>query len=354
MLAYLHIPFCDSKCHYCSFNSYTNMHDRVESYMQALLSSLEYQLQKYALKSGSIETLFIGGGTPSVAPAVLYEPIFQTITPYLQDGAEITCEANPNSATKSWLSDMHNLGVNRLSFGVQSFNNKKLQQLNRAHNSQEAIKAIENAANIGFKNISMDIIYDFQGDSKELIQSDLNLAFSLPINHISSYELTIEKATTFAKTPEVKSNQEQLGYYLRELILKHGLKQYEVSNYGNYQSHHNLGYWQHKEYLGVGAGAVGYANKERYYPHSNIDNFIKNPTFSKAEPLSPQDIQTEKILLGLRSIVGVEQSTLTEQMQERADILCCEGKLEEQNGVYQNREFFLSDELALFIMGSSD
>jgi oxygen-independent coproporphyrinogen-3 oxidase len=326
------------------------MHERIAEYMQALKSSLEYQLQKYALQSNTIETLFIGGGTPSVVPAALYEPIFQTLAPYLQSGAEITCEANPNSATKSWLEGMQKLGVNRLSFGVQSFNDKKLLQLNRAHNSQEAIEAVENAANIGIKNISIDIIYDLQGDSKELLRSDLEQALLLPINHISSYELTIEKATAFAKTPEVKSNQEHLGYYLRELITKGGFSQYEVSNYGSYQSRHNLGYWQHKEYLGVGAGAVGYAKKERYYPHSNIDHFIKNPTFAKIEPLSSEDIQTEKILLGLRSIAGVPQSILTKQMQERADVLCNEGKLELQNGVYQNREFFLSDELALFIM----
>ncbi len=326
------------------------MHDRIELYMQALLKSIEYELTKYSIKKEELETLFIGGGTPSVVPAKLYAPIFELLQPHLKPNAEITSEANPNSAGREWLQGMLNLGVNRLSFGVQSFNNKKLQQLNRAHSAQEAIEAVTNAHSVGFNNISVDIIYDLQGDSTELLQSDLKQALSLPINHISSYELTIEKATNFAKRAEVKSNNESLGFFLRDFITRYGLKQYEVSNYGNSPSKHNMGYWQYKEYLGLGAGAVGSTGSKRYYPHTNIDQFIKDPNYIRIEHLKQEDILTEKIFLGLRSIVGIEKELLPLTMQKNADFLCQEKKLTLQNGRYHNNELFLSDELALYIM----
>ena len=327
------------------------MHDRIEAYMQALYSNLKNEIEKNQIKKGAIETLFIGGGTPSVVAPHLFAPIFETLRPYLAKNAEITSEANPNSASKEWLGGLYSLGVNRISFGVQSFDNEKLKRLNRAHSAKEAVEAIESAAKIGFTNLSLDIIYDFQGDTKESLQKDLVQAFALPINHLSSYELTIEKATQFYKEPSVKQNQEELGYFLRDFVVKSGFEQYEVSNYGKMQSRHNLGYWQYKEYLGIGAGAVGFINGSRYYPHSNIEHYIQNPTYQRIEPLSQEDILTEKTFLGLRSIVGIEKSILPQAMQERAELLCKEKKLEFKNNHYYNKEFFLSDALALFILG---
>ena len=349
MLTYIHIPFCDSKCYYCSFNSYTNLHDRIAKYMQALKRQLLWDLERFNVEPNSLETLFIGGGTPSCVEVKYYEEVFKILKPYLRKNAEITTEANPNSATQEWLEGMQALGVNRVSFGVQSFNNKKLQELNRAHNANEAIKAVKNAHNLGIKNISLDIIYDFYSDSKELISNDLKQAFTLPINHISAYELTIEKATNFSKTPEVKKGSESLGYHLKELVTKQGFSQYEVSNYGTYRSLHNIGYWKHKEYLGIGAGAVGYKNQERYYPNTNIDNYIKEPTKIRTEKLTGQDIITEKIFLGLRSCVGVGQDILTKEQVKQANILLKEDKLSFKDGRYFNKEYFLSDEYALFI-----
>jgi len=347
MLLYIHIPFCDSKCNYCSFNSFTNLENYYQSYMLALHKSLKFYLKNY----NDISTIFIGGGTPSTITPKYYEAIFKELEPYIKNkDIEITIEANPNSATKEWLKHMFDFGINRVSFGVQSFNDKKLKLLNRAHSSKEAIEAINSAYSIGFKNISLDIIYDFYLDTKELILNDLKRAFMLPINHISSYELTIEKATTFAKMPEVKKSNSKLGFILREYILDNGFEQYEVSNYGTYKSKHNLGYWQYKEYLGVGAGAVGFIKDKRLYPHTNIEKFIKEPEFYRVENLTKDDILTEKIFLGLRSIVGVKRDILTKDMQSRADILLQEKKLEYKDGVYYNKEYFLSDELALFIM----
>jgi oxygen-independent coproporphyrinogen-3 oxidase len=233
---------------------------------------------------------------------------------------------------------------------VQSFNNQKLKLLNRAHSAKEAIDAIENASKLGFDNISLDIIYDLYTDTKELLLSDIKLATSLPINHISTYELTIEKATNFSKTPEVKANKESFNFVVRDAIISNNFEWYEVSNYGLYKSKHNIGYWRHNDYLGVGAGAVGYVKDFRYYPHSNIQKFINEPFFYKKEPLSKQDILTEKIFLGFRSLVGVQKDILTPNMQNRAEILVKEGKLELRDDTYFNNDYFLSDELALFIM----
>jgi len=350
MLAYLHIPFCDSKCFYCSFNSYTNLHNRIDNYMKSLNAQLKSDLKNFNIPKKSLDTLFIGGGTPSTVESKYYEDIFKTVIPYLKNNAEITSEANPNSATKEWLKGMKNLGVNRFSFGVQSFNDTKLKELNRAHSAKEAIEAVENAHSIGVENLSIDIIYDFYSDTKELLKKDIDLAFKLPINHISSYELTIEKATEFNKRAEVKQNSESLGFFLRDLIVSNGLSQYEVSNYGKYKSVHNLGYWQHKEYLGIGAGAVGYIEGKRYYPQTNVDNYIKNPNkISRVEILTADDILTEKIFLGLRSCIGIESQILPLSMKERADILVNEQKLLLKDNTYYNTDYFLSDELALFI-----
>ena len=351
MLLYIHIPFCDSKCFYCSFNSYTNLHDKIDSYMKSLTNSLKWHLEHFNVGFKSIESIFIGGGTPSVVDAKYYKELFELLHPYKKENIEITTEANPNSATLNWLEGMKNLGVNRVSFGVQSFNENKLKALNRAHSKKDAINAINYAKRVGINNISIDLIYDFLGDSKELIKADLDLAFSLPINHISTYELTIERGTNFYKRPEVKSNNETLGFFVRDEIVNRGFDWYEVSNYGVYKSRHNLGYWQYKNYLGIGAGAVGFINNTRYYPHTNIELFIKEPNYFKKEILSAKDMLTEKIFLGLRSIVGINSDLLTKDMKNRADVLVNEGKLEFKNNRYFNKDFFLSDELALFIEG---
>ena len=182
--------------------------------MQALEKQLLFELEHFNATEGSIETLFIGGGTPSTISPELYKPIFKLLEPFLKKDAEITSEANPNSATKEWLDGMFDLGVNRVSFGVQSFNTEKLKNLNRAHSPQQAIEAINHAHDIGYKNLSLDLIYNYQGDSTELLKSDIEEAFKLPINHISAYELTIEGGTKFASTPRVKQDDDELAFFV--------------------------------------------------------------------------------------------------------------------------------------------
>jgi oxygen-independent coproporphyrinogen III oxidase len=349
MLLYLHIPFCDSKCSYCAFNSYVDKFHLKREYMSALEEQLLYELNRFNVDKKSIESVFIGGGTPSTISPELYKNIFEIISQYLQENAEITTEANPNSATYEWLNGMKKLGINRVSFGVQSFNADKLKLLNRAHNPAQAIEAVNNAKKAGFQNISLDLIYATLGDTKELLKKDLEIAFSLPINHLSAYALTIEEGTAFASKPQMSKEQLEDTQSFFQQIKEKGFKQYEISNFGNYNSVHNLGYWQYKEYMGVGAGAVGKLKNKRYYPETEIEKYIQNPLQIRVETLLDEDIKIEKIFLGFRSIVGVAQNILNKEERSRVDLLVQEGKLIFKEMRYYNNDYLLSDELTLFI-----
>lgn len=318
--------------------------------MESLYQQLSFELQRFDAKPQSIETLFIGGGTPSTISPELYTPIFELLQPYLQKNAEITTEANPNSASKEWLEGMKSLGVNRISFGVQSFNAQKLKALNRAHNPQQAKDAILYAKKLGFEHLSLDLIYNYRGDTKELLLNDVKEAFSLPIDHISAYELTIEDGTKFSRTPEVRQEDENLAFFVSDEIEKRGFKAYEISNFGTYQSKHNKGYWEIKNYIGAGAGAVGFLKDRRYYPQTDIDAYVANPLNITEETLTPDELLTERIFLGLRSSVGVERSLLSDKMIKKANILCEKKKLLRDDTHYYNTNFFLSDELALYIL----
>ena len=319
--------------------------------MKALYQQLIFELKRFDVKPQSIETLFIGGGTPSTVNPELYAPIFELLHPYLKKNAEITTEANPNSASKVWLEGMKKLGVNRVSFGVQSFNTQKLKALNRAHNPQQAREAIQTAKELGFSHLSLDLIYNYQGDTKALLLDDIKEAFSLPIDHISAYELTIEVGTKFSTTPEVRQEDEDLAFFVTDEIEKRGFRAYEISNFGTYQSKHNKGYWELKNYIGAGSGAVGFLKNRRYYPQTDIEAYVANPLHIIEEALTPDELLTEKIFLGLRSNVGVEKSLLSEAMIEKANILCAKKKLRCDATHYYNDNFFLSDELALYILG---
>jgi oxygen-independent coproporphyrinogen-3 oxidase len=322
--------------------------------MKALKKQLKNDLDNYVITNNKkIETVFIGGGTPSTIKSTEYEEIFQMIKPYLEDFAEITTEANPNSASYEWLQNMKNLGVNRVSFGVQSFDNDKLKFLGRSHNSNSAIKAIQNASKIGFKGINCDIIYGVQNDTIQSLKKDFDTAFSLPITHLSAYSLTIEEGTKFFDRSSVKIDDEELSYKIFDYINSKGFHQYEISNFAKNkesESKHNYGYWQHKEYLGVGAGAVGYLNQQRHYPSKSIEEYIKNPLAFEIEEIDLQDVKTEKILLGLRCSNGVEISLFDDLELKKIDELIEYDKVYIENNRLYNKNFLLSDELALYIL----
>ncbi len=317
---------------------------------EAITKQLLHELNKYNISNNNIETLFIGGGTPSCIKASDYIPFFEKIAPFIKKNAEITIEANPNSASLKWLKEIKDLGVNRISFGVQSFDNKKLKLLGRNHTSTMAIEAIKNAKKVGFENISLDLIYGTDIDNKTLLTKDLDIAFSLPINHISTYSLTIEENTLFETTPQVSKDDEKIAQWIINQIKSRGFNQYEISNFGSYQSKHNQGYWQYKDYIGIGSGAVGFLENRRFYTQNDVNNYIQNPIKIEEEILSHSDIKSEKILLGLRSNIGFDSSLLTKEENKKTQILLDEDKIYYKNGRFYNHNFLLSDEVALFLI----
>ncbi len=317
--------------------------------MHALFLQLKHELTRFQVEKNSIETIFIGGGTPSTVTPELYKDIFSYLQPYLMQNIEITSEANPNSASYEWLEGMYKLGVNRISFGVQSFNEKKLKILNRAHTPKMAQEAVKNAKKVGFENISLDLIYATLGDTKELLKHDIDTAFNLPINHISAYALTIEEGTAFESKPQMSSEQLSLTSWIFKTIEDKGLAQYEISNFGEYHSSHNLGYWKYKDYMGVGAGAVGKRGLSRFYPHTDIEKYISDPYDIREERLTQEDKKIEQFFLGMRSCVGIKENLFNTQEKKQAQILLQEKKLTYNDGTFYNIDYLLADEITLYL-----
>jgi len=318
--------------------------------MKALMEQLKYEFERFDVKKEDLESVFIGGGTPSCVEAPLYEDVFTFVKPFLLKDAEITTEANPNSANLSWLKDMKNFGINRISFGVQSFDDEKLKYLGRNHSSKIAIKAVENADKIGIKNISLDLIHGVNKDSKKLLKNDLDIAFSLPINHISTYHLSIEKGTKFYKDKERSKDDVSMQRWFYSKIVDRGFEQYEISNFGTYRCRHNIGYWEHKDYIGVGAGAVGFLKNQRLYPHKSVERYIDEPLWADTERLSEDEVKMERVFLGLRSIAGVDKRLFNKMESQRVRTLIDEGKIYEMGDKIYNKDYLLSDEIALYLL----
>jgi oxygen-independent coproporphyrinogen-3 oxidase len=319
--------------------------------MEALTKQLEFELKK--LGTQKLTSIFIGGGTPSSIESSGYTQVFELLQHVISDKTEITFEANPNSASLEWLIDIKNIGATRVSFGVQSFNDKKLKFLGRNHSKKQAIDAINNAKKAGFNHINMDIIYDTAIDTKELLENDLEIISSLPIDHISAYSLTIEEGTKFFKKPEAHIENLDLASFIFNTLNTIGFKQYEISNFSKdttSKSIHNYGYWQKEEYLGVGAGAVGTFNNKRYYPQKDLNLYIQNPTkYELCEDISKGDNLFETIFLGLRSDVGVDINLFSQTQKEKVDLLIVEKKLILKDSKVYNKDFLLTDEIVLFI-----
>ena len=342
------MPFCESKCPYCAFGSSDDEFKKVSAYFKALCLDLNFQLKSQNVKE--ISTIFFGGGTPSAVNAKLYDEIFSILAPLCTPETEITLEANPNSANLAWLKHVKNLGANRISFGAQSFFEDKLKFLGRIHSKEQIFKAVENAHAAGFKSINLDLIYDTKFDTKKRLLAEVENLKSLAITHLSAYSLTLEENTPFSGKKSYKKDSDTLAKFMIEQIQGAGFRQYEISNFGEICKH-NLGYWQGKNYLGVGAFSVGFMDSTRYYAKNSIDAYITQPTHREREILSQSELAREHIFLGLRSIVGVEAGRLNEAQKKRANLLVENEKLLFKNDKFYNPNFLLSDEIALFIEG---
>jgi len=260
---YVHIPWCVKKCPYCDFNSHTANNQLLEEeYLQALIQDLELELPY--MQGRKLSSIFFGGGTPSLFSADTIGRIIQAAQKRIgfEDRMEITLEANPGTFEQEKFSGYRRIGVNRLSIGIQSFNNNQLEALGRIHSSEQAIKAIETAGNAGFENINLDLMHGLPGQDISHAMADLKQAIDLNPNHISWYQLTIEPNTVFYNKPPTLPKDiilESIQEKGLKLLADNGYQQYEVSAYckeGN-KSSHNMNYWEFGDYLGIGAGAHG-------------------------------------------------------------------------------------------------
>lgn len=350
MLLYVHIPFCESKCPYCAFGSVVGAQKSRNDYFEALVTDFKEQILKFNVVKNSITSVFIGGGTPSAVNANLYENLFLEILPFLTQDCEITTEANPNSASLKWLETMKKSGVNRISFGAQSFFEDKLKFLGRIHGKNEIYEAVQNAKTAGFDNINVDLIYGTKLDTKKRLAKEIENIANLNVSHLSAYSLTLEENTPFYGKINYKKDSPILANFIIKEIENIGLKQYEISNFGRVCKH-NLGYWQGKNYLALGAYAVGFYKDRRLYNAPNINAYAKDPHAKKIEILSSEDLRLESIFLGARSIVGIDKKRLNIAQKKQAEILVRTKKLELKNGKFFNKNFLLADEISLFING---
>lgn len=313
---YIHIPFCKQACHYCDFHFSTSMKKK-DGMVLALAK--EIQIRKSEFKDEVIETIYFGGGTPSVLTTAelqfLIEAVYENYA--VAENPEITLEANPDDLSKERIIKFSKSPINRLSIGIQSFFEDDLVMMNRAHNSIEAKKCLEVASNY-FDNISLDLIYGIPAMSNEKWRQNIETALSFGIPHISSYALTVEPKTALNKliqTGKIAKPKDEVAeehfQILVETLEKNGFIHYELSNFGkeNYFSKNNSAYWLGKKYLGIGPSAHSYDGTSRSWNVSNNTIYLKslaeNKLPSEIEILSKSDRYNEYIMMGLRTIWGV-------------------------------------------------
>lgn len=299
---YIHIPFCKSKCHYCSFVSYPKP-ELKEQYINALEKEI-----KTFYKGEKLNTLYFGGGTPSLLNT---EDFSRLINLFNTDAnTEITTELNPETVTQKYLKNLKKAGINRLSFGCQTFDDNILKLIGRRHNAKDVKNAVSFAQNAGFENISLDFIYGLPTQTIEGFENDLKDATSLGVKHISLYGLKIDEGCYFHIHPPKNLPDEdiQADMYLKAIETLKDYEHYEISNFSKkgYTSRHNLNYWENNTYYGFGCAAHGYENGTRYFNTSNLEDYINNPTDNKtSHKLTKQEQLEEEIFLGFRKMSGI-------------------------------------------------
>ncbi len=275
---YIHVPFCKSKCPYCDFYSLTFNKQLEEDYTSAVVRNLS----KY--EGAKIDTIYFGGGTPSLLSTQSFSNIFNAIEKYfVLDNQEITLEANPATLDKTKLKELKNIGFNRISFGIQSMVDNELEKLGRLHNAKEAKQTVLDAYSAGFKNISADLMIGISNQTMDSLENSLSEFCKLPLTHISAYLLKIEPNTPYFKLANnlnIPNDDLSADMYLFTVnyLKEHGFYQYEISNFAkeNYQSKHNLKYWNCEKYIGIGPSSHSFYNNKRYEVPRDFNKFISN------------------------------------------------------------------------------
>lgn len=313
---YIHIPFCVRKCNYCAFNSEIAGEDEKNSYVDAL----SREIKNFATGE-NVDTIYFGGGTPSTLTLTGLEKIFSTVQKNFRvaSNLEITIEINPCTVDENFLRGLREIGFNRLSIGVQSFDDRLLKILGRIHDSRTAAKTIEDAKKF-FDNVSADLIYSLPGEKLSDVAGDVERAKSFDVQHISIYELEIEPGTKFFQLdrkgklnlPDADES-EKMYNFITENLPAAGYRRYEISNFARsgFESRHNTGYWTDKKYFGFGAGAHGYDGNFRTANFRNVETYIKKifsgETVREIQtPVTPQAAREEFCFLGLRLAEGID------------------------------------------------
>lgn len=321
--AYVHIPFCKSRCLYCDFFSTTLLEKR-EEYVQAVLKEIR-QRKDYVRER--IDTVYFGGGTPSMLSGEQVEAILHGIreTWDVWDEAEITLEANPGDISAEKAQVWHEIGVNRLSIGIQSFHDDLLRRIGRRHTAEEAVRAVQTVQEAGFDNVSIDLIYGLPGETMAAWKEDVEKALSLSIQHISAYGLMYEEGTPLTdmlhrgEVTEADEDEANAMYdYLAEELAANGFEQYEVSNFAlsGRRSKHNGSYWNGTPYIGLGAGAHSYDGEDRRrWNVSDLEKYIQGEDYWEEEVLTKNDRYNERIMLSLRTKEGLKLSMLRSSMR---------------------------------------
>nr|WP_321487663.1 radical SAM family heme chaperone HemW [uncultured Draconibacterium sp.] len=322
---YIHIPFCRQKCYYCDFYKTVNtslQHD----FIGALKN--EAKVRKNYLNDETVDTIYFGGGTPSVLTAPEIAEILAVLNDEFKvnSDAEITFEANPDDLSNDYLKALKKEGINRLSIGIQAFQNRHLEKMNRRHNAAQAVEAIENAEKNGFSNLSADLIYGLPYLTPKEWEESLNQMFSLPVKHLSAYHLTYHEGTAFytwlkkGTLKELKETESIAQFNtLVDMSLANGFEHYEISNLAKDQlySRHNTAYWMGKKYLGLGPSAHSFDGVSRRWNNSSVEAYIKalsnNQTYFEEEKLSENDQYNEYILTRIRTKWGVSETELEQR-----------------------------------------
>lgn len=336
---YIHIPYCLHKCHYCDFNSHENSSPPWDDYQAALIAELEHHARSAAFAGRRLDTLFFGGGTPSLAPPALIEAVILSAERYfgLDEQVEITLEANPGTADSGHFEEYHRAGVNRLSMGVQSMQDQELLWLERIHNCCEVLQAFDMARAAGFTNINLDLMYGLPDQALDGWLQTLQSAIALNPEHISCYQLSVEPHTRLAarhsKEPyPLPDDGQALDFFklTRQMLAKAGYPAYEISNFAKpgRECRHNDGYWLYHDYIGLGAGASGKwdcleGGIRRYCNIRSPERYVRaaldhSSCIHSQEELDMHRAAAEAVWLGLRRSDGIDRSCFQKRFDEDA------------------------------------
>ena len=320
---YIHIPFCKQKCYYCDFVSYANKEEKIQEYVKCLQKEIEIESAKYKSEEYEINTIYIGGGTPSFIDASYIANIINTIKQNykLNKNSEITIEINPGTISKEKIEKYREVGINRISIGLQTTKDNLLRKIGRIHTYEEFLSCYKLVQKEGFNNINVDLMLGLPNQTLEDLKESLKEIISLQPNHISLYSLILEENTKLEKMVSKKELdlpsediERKMYWETKKILEQNGYIHYEISNFSKagYESKHNLNCWSQKEYLGFGIAAHSYKNNKRYCNTNNIDEYIKNIQNENIENnrticeiQNKTEEQKEYMLLGLRKIEGI-------------------------------------------------